>query len=154
MIAFTIVWVTGIIGVAIQTLLPRLMSDTLPDEAIYDQLSRRRLENFAAAQRVMEPWTAQTSPEARALVEFYTASVRPFLAKGNGPPPEFERLRGRYAGLTDALAALEECVREQRQYLLQRKLHWLLHGWLLVHVPLSVILIVWIPVHAIFALRY
>lgn len=51
----------------------------------------------------------------------------------------------------DALADLCE---ERRQLLPQKVLHHWLHGWLLVHVPLSMALVVLVAVHAIQSLRY
>jgi hypothetical protein len=63
-------------------------------------------------------------------------------------------MRQQKIALFEPLDRLEKLVAEHRQHLLQRKLHWLLHGWLLLHVPASVMLIVWIPVHVMFALRY
>lgn len=51
----------------------------------------------------------------------------------------------------DALAAL--CDR-RRQFAKQRRLHFLLHSWLSVHLPLSIALIVLMWVHIIVSLRY
>jgi hypothetical protein len=54
----------------------------------------------------------------------------------------------------DVLRDLEEIVEERRQLLVQRRLHRWLHGWLLVHVPLSFALLVLTALHAVLALRY
>jgi len=54
----------------------------------------------------------------------------------------------------EVLADLENICEEERQLTRQRRLYLWLHGWLLVHVPLSVALIVLGGVHAVVALRY
>jgi hypothetical protein len=55
-----------------------------------------------------------------------------------------------YATLDD----LENICEEERQLTLQSRLHVWLHGWLLLHVPLSLALILLGAVHAVMALRY
>lgn len=49
---------------------------------------------------------------------------------------------------------LDEEVVEERQQWRSRWLHRLMHGWLLVHVPLSFAFLVLTLVHAVVALRY
>jgi hypothetical protein len=56
--------------------------------------------------------------------------------------------------LHETVAALEEIWEEARELNRQEKLHHLLHGWLLVHVPLSYALLALTVVHAVQALRY
>jgi hypothetical protein len=61
-------------------------------------------------------------------------------------------------GLTEAvkghLGQLEAWCDERRQLGEQERWHHLLHGWLLAHVPLSVLLLVLGLVHAFFSLYY
>jgi hypothetical protein len=52
------------------------------------------------------------------------------------------------------LADLQEICDERRQLIVQRKLHYWLHGWLLLHVPLSFAFLVLTAVHAVLSLRY
>lgn len=56
--------------------------------------------------------------------------------------------------LHDTVTALEEIWEEARELSRQKKLHTLMHGWLLVHVPLSYALLLLVAVHAVEALRY
>jgi hypothetical protein len=49
---------------------------------------------------------------------------------------------------------LENICEEKRDLDRQTRMHRLLHGWLLVHVPLSLVLIVLGAIHAVMALRY
>jgi len=52
------------------------------------------------------------------------------------------------------LQDLEDIVEERRQLEMQAQMHLFLHGWLLVHVPLSAALLLLIAVHAVTSLRY
>jgi hypothetical protein len=110
--------------------------------------------------------TAVLTEEERApLRKFYLSEMRPFLER---PKEHHGRLRnadkahGAFAGLQTlmppaaeaTLQDLEEICDEARQLLRQEQLHHLLHGWLLVHIPLSLALILLGAVHAVMALRY
>ena len=56
--------------------------------------------------------------------------------------------------LHETVGALEEIWEEARELNRQERYHRVLHGWLLVHVPLSYALLLLTVVHAIEALRY
>ena len=49
---------------------------------------------------------------------------------------------------------LQRMVEERHQMAHQVRLHHWLHGWLYVHVPLSVVLLFLVAVHAFVAIRY
>jgi hypothetical protein len=49
---------------------------------------------------------------------------------------------------------LEAICEERRELAQQKRLHHWLHGWLLVHVPLSLALLLLSAAHAVLALRY
>jgi hypothetical protein len=49
---------------------------------------------------------------------------------------------------------LENICEEKRQLDRQRRLHKILHGWLLVHIPLSYALLLLGAVHAVMALKF
>ncbi len=108
---------------------------------------------------------ALTEEEAGPLRRFYLDEMRGFLAK---PAARNQRLadaaqaRGAFANLKTLLPPgahatledLEEICEETRQLEQQARLHRWLHGWLLVHVPLSLALLVLGAVHAVMALRF
>jgi hypothetical protein len=103
--------------------------------------------------------------EAAPLKRFYTQEVRPYLAQ---PTKRGQRLSGSdgckmaFAGLKTVLPAtahttlrdLEDICDEARQLVHQERLHHWLHGWLLVHIPLSLALMVLGAIHAVVALKY
>jgi len=103
--------------------------------------------------------------EGAPLRKFYVEEMRPFL--------EQPKLRGRRladdaraasvfvslrtllpAAAHNTLSDLEDICGEARQLLRQERLHRWLHGWLLLHIPLSLALILLGVVHAVMALRY
>jgi len=109
--------------------------------------------------------TAVVDPNAPAkpIKEFYLGEVRRFLADGRSgmlsssanTRAAFDRLRTLVPPtLEGTVADLEEICEERRQLELQRKMHRLLHGWILVHAPLAYALVVLGAVHAVMALRY
>jgi hypothetical protein len=103
--------------------------------------------------------------ESEPLRRFYLQEMRPFL---DHPEQRGQRLgdeqkaAGAFAGLQTLLPAaaratledLADICDEARQLQRQARLHHWLHGWLLVHIPLSLALILLGAVHAVMALRY
>lgn len=103
--------------------------------------------------------------ERAPLRAFYLSEMRPFLEQ---PEQRGSRLgdadkaHGAFSGLRTlmpqaaqaTLQDLEDICDEARQLVRQEQLHHLLHGWLLVHIPLSLALILLGAVHAVMALRY
>jgi len=103
--------------------------------------------------------------ESAPLRRFYLDEMRPFLGR-----PKQRGLRladaakasSAFAGLRTLLPAaahvtladLEDICDEARQLTRQERLHHWLHGWLLLHIPLSLALILLGAVHAVMALRY
>ena len=119
----------------------------------------------ASAAVVAAPERILLSKEQSApLVSSYLNEMRPFLER----PKNSKRLAdaaaatSAFAGLRTLLPAaahstlsdLEDICDEARQLARQEQLHRWLHGWLLMHIPLSLALILLGAVHAVMALRY
>jgi hypothetical protein len=106
-----------------------------------------------------------TEEESAPLRRFYLQEMRPFL---DHPERHGQRLgdaqkaASAFAGLRTLLPAaahetlgdLADICDEARQLQRQARLHRWLHGWLLVHIPLSLALILLGAVHAVMALRF
>lgn len=103
--------------------------------------------------------------ESAPLKKFYLRELRVFLEqpKRRGQRlGDAEKAKLAFAGLQTllpmaahaTLGDLEDICDEARQLVKQERLHRWLHGWLLVHIPLSLALIVLGAVHAVVALRY
>ena len=130
----------------------------------YAQLSAgTRIQGANALATVMRTGSGgadDTSP----LSDFYMKEMRPFvehpgrnhaLADPIGAAGLFGKLRPLVpAPLGGAIADLESICEEERQLLRQERLHGVLHGWLIVHVPLSFALMVLAIVHIFMALRF
>jgi len=103
--------------------------------------------------------------ESLPLRKFYLNEMRPFLEqpKARGRRlADAARTLSAFNGLKTLLPAaahgtlsdLEDICDEARQLLRQERLHHWLHGWLLLHIPLSLALILLGAVHAVMALRW
>lgn len=189
MLLFTIIVVSGILGIVLQNIVPTKMLRELPLETIYEQLDRVSGELKREAASIVGSATESRSEDAfdrdaipagavsagqshsiamnkghQVLRDFYASDIEPFLtAQANGT---------RMMSLTSATAAfdsvrmalpkelhehlndLQSIVDERRQLARQKRLHHLLHGWLLIHVPLSFALTVLAAIHIVVALRY
>lgn len=195
---FTIVFVSGIAGAAIQHFMPRIHTTQLPMETIYEQidhvrdqlameagrlvdsacdtldgeLSRASIGQLAAAASAGTDWDVTVADglgfdeqASRQLRRFFLDETLPYLEKV-GPRgmalAEPLRAKGMFQQLRILLPSalhsttdnLETICEEKRQLDLQRRYHLVLHGWLLVHIPLSYAVLLLGAVHAVMALRY
>jgi hypothetical protein len=177
------VLVTGVAGLVLQQILPRLMTTRIPFEAPYEQIPylcqqmRRRADGLVDS--ICGPVVSEeidiesTRAAARVAVDcktqlraFYEIDVRPFLAV---TPPRtsplfnslqaearFSKLR-QLSGMDELHTPLGELATlcdERRQLREQERLHFWLHSWLLVHVPLSIAVLVLGVAHVFRSLYY
>jgi hypothetical protein len=145
-----------------------VLTATDPEAAVTTTLTpgRRAAAAVRRARMTGAPAVAAARPvEARSLKEFYEREVRPYLrnetARGAALHSSakvavvFAQLRTRVPPeLHAAVDELEAMCEERRQLRVQVRLHHLLHGWLLIHVPLSLALLGLSALHAVIALRY
>jgi len=186
--SFTIVEVTGIIGLVIQNIMPRRIYRDVQYETIYEQIGHvlqllrndaekivqdvlRSSGGEAFEMEVMPAGVATaTIPDtskkaAQTLATFYESQVKPFLL--DKPPKDaglrypqttrvvFEQIRTTLPrAMHEPLNDLASIVEERRQLTLQARLHHWLHGWLMIHVPISYAMMILATVHAVYALRF
>lgn len=195
---FILVFVSGLLGAALQHFVPRIHTAQLPMETIYEQIDRVRGQLVEEAQRVVDECCAalegnvsSATERQRAVAASAGASWDVTVASGmqvdQGASAELRRVlsveiqpyleRGGRHGLrldNGSVAAalfrqirlllpttlhsniddLENICEEKRQLDKQSRLHKILHGWLLVHVPLSYALLLLGAWHAVVALRF
>ncbi|MHA3770857.1 hypothetical protein ACXR0O_04895 [Verrucomicrobiota bacterium sgz303538] len=199
MVLYSIVMVSGFWGLAMQQFMPRLMTESLPREVVFEQIPhvrgmlveaaekfRAEMQNAAKAATEVKAAPAAVAPEGEGSVAV-TAVPAVDLEKADQSIPllrEFldeeclrylkarrgERHRlGDQKVSDDVFRLLKLNVAEKyhaqvddmrswcddrRLMDLQTKLHHWLHGWLLVHVPLSFALLVLTIWHAWIALTF
>jgi len=200
--------VSGVFGASLQHYVPRLMTNDVKLETIYDEIGNvqklmreeadrgveaicgplglakgekedgQRAGGFSAARAMAVTSSGSavavaaaaetavlTEEECAPLRQFYLREMRPFLEqpKHRGSRlGDADKARGAFSGLQTLLPPsaqatvqdLEDICDEARQLVRQERLHRLLHGWLLVHIPISLALILLGAVHAVMALRY
>lgn len=121
-------------------------------------------QNTNAAAAALATTDRVDAEESAPLREFYMREMRPFvrqptrthrLADPDLSASRFEKVRALVPpDFHAAIADLQNICEEERQLIRQSSLHRMLHGWLLVHVPLSIALMVLAVVHIVVALRY
>ena len=197
---------SGLLGATLQHYVPRVMTDDVKLETIYDEIGNvrkllreeadrevealcgplgigrstkeevQRAGGFSAARGMAATSGGAAVAAATEIVvlseeertplrQFYLSEMRPFLSQPKMRGARLanaDKAHGAFSGLRTLmpetaqvpLQDLEDICDEARQLVRQEQLHHLLHGWLLVHIPLSLALILLGAVHAVMALRY
>jgi hypothetical protein len=123
---------------------------------------------YATAGAPFEPIATAVEVDDRSVSElrhFYQGQMRPFIEHGgsrgeamaNGASARvaFQQLRVLLPpAMHSSVDDLENICEEKRQLDRQDRMHRLLHGWLLVHIPLSFALLLLGAIHAVEALRF
>lgn len=198
MVLFIIVVVSGLLGAVLQHFIPRLMTERVQLETIYEQIDAVRVQLLEEAEKIvadlssaLEGDLSSIGEKQRAVAasagtrggltvasglgasdrtndivrEFFRTEVRPFLLQTSsrpGPLADKDQASGMFGqlrvqtprNLWPKLEDLENLCDEKRGLDRQRRMHHFLHGWLLVHIPLSYALLALGAIHAVFALRY
>lgn len=195
---FIFVWVSGIVGAALQHYMPRFQTAQLPMETIYEQIDRVRGQLVEEAGNLVEETcsalegeVSRASDRQRAmsasagtqggltvasglqanqqvstqLRQFLDDEMRPYLERAGahsmtlGKSAQAQTMFQQFRVLLPPelhsnLDDLENICEEKRQLDKQSRLHKILHGWLLVHIPLSYALLLLGAVHAYVALKF
>jgi hypothetical protein len=167
MVLVIIVVASGIFGAILQHYVPNIMTAQVPSETIFEQIDHVRVQFVSDADELIAATEAAATGEegVAPLSSFYQREMRPFL-QSHGARHQLlsnrDRAHSTFEGLRMLLPAeaqeatkrLEQICEEERQLRRQSLLHHWLHGWLMLHIPLSFALLVLGCVHAIVALRY
>jgi len=168
---FSLITLSGILGLILQHFIPRMMTERLPMETIYEQIDhvlnqiRREAEVVVYS---LEPETTDNPADAeqmaayQRLQQFYLQEVKPFLHDQESLLSSRQMTQGMFDQMRKMVPEhflsvcddLERMVEERRQLPQQARLHHWLHGWLYVHVPLSIVLLFLVAVHAFVSIRY
>jgi hypothetical protein len=191
MLILLFVIVSGLLGAALQHYMPRIMTERVPMETIYNQISRVQEQLLAEADDLMGSLSPEqneyglivpasgpaatmtttstvvrlSQQSAEKLRDMYDQTIKPYLAhRGSHRQSMADRgtSKAMFAQLRTVapdsiwtvLDDLENICEEKRDLDRQSRLQRVLQGWLLVHIPLSYLLLVLGAIHAIMALRY
>jgi hypothetical protein len=131
-------------------------------------LTKEQGQPSAAVAPAVSPVTAPTASEKQVLRAVYLETIRPFLAEFrtrrsviSSPLASSEAARRLFhekesslpSGLHPLLKELSGYCEIRRQIEQQRRVLRWMHWWLMVHVPASMVLIVFLVAHVIMALR-
>lgn len=119
----------------------------------------------ARAAVATEELTSISEADVAPLRSFYSRQMRPFLEKPDARGQalaDATKAHTIFDGLRTLLPPdlhgivedLQEICEEERQLRKQARLHHWLHGWLMLHIPLSLALLLLGAAHAYMALRY
>jgi hypothetical protein len=183
MLLYAIVMVSGFIGLGFQQYVPGIMRERLAHEVIFEEIPHVRSLLIRAATEMRDdlkheqPATAGTGVTSAAassgadeqsftvISRFIDQECIPYLSARRG---ERHRL-GHASSATAAFSTLKLNVDprwkpridqmqtwcdERRMMDLQTRLHHLLHGWLIIHVPASLALLIFTAWHALAAVSF
>lgn len=165
---FFLVVLTGIYGVIVQQFLPRWLTFEVPCEVPFEQIPNVCATLREKADMEMEARCKSPVPAtAERIRDWYQKVGRPFLgavydrasvlsdsSKTMQVFADLRSLPGIDAPTAELLTRLEEYCNERRRLGRQETLHWLLHSWLYIHVPISWAMTVMMLAHAIMASLY
>jgi hypothetical protein len=156
---------TGVLGLALQQMLPRLLKESCPEgEVPYEQIPHvcelLRREADRAVEKARDNQAIDEKVRAE-LAAFYSQQVRPFLGARAGRSPaavgqgfDFMDKEPRFEAVREVLTELKTAFSQRQRLRQQEQMFHALHGWLLVHVPLSVLLLVLGLIHAVMSVYY
>ncbi|MBY0228516.1 MAG: hypothetical protein K2W96_04470 [Gemmataceae bacterium] len=164
MLLFLVVSASGVWGMLMQQVIPRRMLDELPEETVsaLGGIAKERLEEEAV--RLVAALQA-VAPALRIrdqIGAFQKEELLPFLRGQPSALRDPRRAAGAFTQLAEELPAeaqgdlrkLETCAEARRQLDRQRRLEGWLHGWLVLHVPLSFALLVLLVWHILAGLKF
>jgi hypothetical protein len=184
LVLFTIVLVSGIYGLVVQQIVPRLMTVQVTVETMYEQVGTyvQRIredaakmvtdvcgvlpggEKAAEKEKEKNPKAKKIEPVegSEPLKQFYTEELESFLDRGRGRLGNVGSRSAVFShykvllppSIHTTLTQLEDLCEERRQLAMQIRLHHWLHGWLIVHIPAAAALLVLTVVHAVASVYY
>jgi hypothetical protein len=178
---FALTLATGVIGVFLQHYLPGRLSAGSAEEVPYEQIPHlcrqllRRGDALVSSVCGVTADDANDPPGSQSLTprlgagdsrlsaadrqqfrDFYESQIRPFLHETYDPvlnPMEAMQSFG-LATVREQMDELRNLCDERRKLGERERLYHWLHGWLVLHVPLSVALLIFGVTHAVVALYY
>jgi hypothetical protein len=173
MALYTVVMGSGFLGVALQQVMPRMMRERLGREVVFEEIPHLCGQLLESALKVREELAGDLrkmpagakNESLNTVLQFVDREVLPFLsgaARRNSRLADEKTSGALFRVLANSVVGpwrgrVEElggwCEQRRMMNVQTRMQHWL-HGWLLVHVPISFVLLVWTFWHAWVAVRF
>jgi hypothetical protein len=137
-----------------------------PDEGSHLAVGTYRAVGMTRGKLLQSRVLPEAVPDSQALRAAFDEQIEPFLAHGGWGGSSvlsneaksaqlFRDLKNRLAPAAHPVVdEIEALCFQRRQFELQRRLHHWLHSWLLIHAPLSIMLLVLLVAHIYFAIKY
>ena len=171
LLLFLAVFFSGVWGLILQQWLPTLLLDVVPEETIQAESSVQMNLQVLEVEQILAallplPSVGEISLQAEKAfaLQNFGDTVRLYFRGGRTgsplrSPSRAENLFALYQKLLPptaqpALARLRRLVGVRRQWVIQSRIQFWLHNWLLVHLPLSVAMTILMVLHAVRALKY
>ena len=173
LLLFLAVFASGVWGLILQQWLPTMLLDEVPDETIQAESSVQMQRQAVEAERLLASILAPPeetnrrplSGAATAEVSIFRSTILlPFFRSGTSTSPLGSRTRAENhfdaiqkllpPECQPALARLRLMAAVRRQWILQARVQFWLHNWLLIHLPLSAAMTMLMVLHAVRALKY
>ena len=152
-LAFLVSGVSGIVGWIFSRQIPKQLRQGGLD-MIYEDLPQLRRE--LARQTDM---LVLAEGKTEGLVDFYTCTLRDALHRSRPLPAGMESRLDSFgleldSQLQSSLEKLRETCRERRHLDRHARLQGLMKGWLFIHIPSSLLLLLFVPLHVGLVLLY
>ncbi len=183
MLLYSVVMISGIVGIVLQQFVPGLMRERLAREVVFEEIPHIRSllvqaavelrddlksEPLAAAGKGVAGTVASADPDAQSsptIARFIEQECIPYLSARRGGRHRLGMERAATAVFSSLrlnvdpkwkprIDQLQKWCDERRMMDLQTRLHHLLHGWLILHVPASIALLIGAAWHALAAVSF
>lgn len=171
LLLFLVVFVSGVWGLIVQQWLPTRLLQSVPQETIQAETDIALERQANEAEQILTSVGFPTSGPDRLrgdpdkpMDDFAKQTLMPFLRGVSASSPLQSVVRGEtiFASIQLTLPALmgpamdrlRAMVDLRRQWVLQARIQFWLHNWLLVHLPVSVAMSILMVLHAVRALKY
>ncbi len=168
MILFTVVVASGIVGLVLQSVLPKTLLTLAPDQSYFADIECRAKTLAARAQQrmvahgILGPSIEHTQPGRREAATYlqvtFRQTIEPYLIHGARSRSAlkheyrssavFELMHDQAGDLFGELISFwEEACEQRRQLDMQIRIRWWLHSWKVIHTPISFCIAVLLVIH-------
>lgn len=180
MLLYAIVMLSGVVGIVLQQYVPGIMRERLSREVIFEEIPHLRgllvqaavemrddlkSDDLAAVGKGVEGAADADAKQSSAIARFIDQECIPYLTARKGPLHRLGDARAATAAFSSLrlnveprwkarIDLIQKWSDDRRMMDMQTRLHHLLHGWLLIHIPASIALLIGTAWHALAAVSF